>query len=163
MATAGIEHFPQPEDWTEEDLSQLGYRRRAISIYDHWLTPDEWAVDLFVSLERACESGHEAEFQKQNRRFRDFYKSLFHDGVFRLTGSRVKPQVTWHSGWDRRLKKAVTAIVEVRSWGREFYVPTLHVRIMSADDCSDVVLLESAAEEDRIKTLAAEYRLHLFV
>jgi hypothetical protein len=32
MATIGIEHFPQPEDWTEADLAALGYRRFAISV-----------------------------------------------------------------------------------------------------------------------------------
>lgn len=162
MATVGIEHFPQPEDWTEEDLASLGYRRFALSIYDHWLTPDEWEVDPFVSFQRARESGREAEFQQQRRQFIDFYKALFCDGVFRLTGSRLKPQVTWHFAWDRRLKRAVQAIVEDRFWASEFYVPTLHLRIISADDRTDIFLLENAADEGRLRKMAAEHCLHMF-
>ena len=161
MTTKGIEHFPQPEDWSEEALRQIGYRRVAISIFDHWLTRDEWLRSPFVSLERARANGLASTFCEQSLRYRNFYHNILSDGAFRLTGSKLRPQVAWHAGWDRRLKKAVTAMVEDRSWGSEFYAPASHVRFISADDRTDTVLLEDGADEQAIRKLAASQGLHL--
>jgi hypothetical protein len=73
----------------------------------------------------------------------------------------MKPKVTWHPGWDRRQKKAVKAIVEDRRWGSEFFVPTSRLRIISADDRTDTILLERAADEDGLRQMVAEHCLHL--
>lgn len=161
MTMRGIEHFPQPEDWTEAEMRQLGYRRYSISVFDHWLTEDEWRVNPFVSVERARASGLEAAFRGQNRRFRALYRHIFDEGVFRLTGSRLRPQVAWHACWDRRLKKAVTAMVEDRTWGAEFYAPAWHIRISSADARTDTLLLERDADEAAIRNLTLSHDLHL--
>ena len=161
MTTRGIEHFPRPNDWTEDSLKQLGYRRHSISIFDHWLTEDEWPLNPFVSLERARANGLEAAFHEQNHRFRAFYYNIFDGGVFRLTGSRLRPQVTWHARWDRRLKKAVTAMVEDQTWGAEFYAPASHIRISSADVRTDTMLLERDADEEAIRNLATSHGLNL--
>ncbi|MBM7405705.1 MULTISPECIES: hypothetical protein [Sphingomonas] len=161
MTIRGIEHFPQPEDWTEFSLQQLGYRRYSVSIFDHWLTENEWSLHPFVSLERARANGFEQAFHEQNRRFRAFYRSIFDGGVFRLTGSRSRPQVTWHARWDRRLKKAVTAMVEDRTWGAEFYAPVSHIRISSGDARTDTVFLERNADEVAIRNLVMSHGLNL--
>lgn len=161
MTITGIEHFPRLEDWTEEVLQNLGYRRFSVSIFDHWLTEEEWDSNPFVSLERARANGFEPAFHEQNRRFRAFYRSIFGQGVFRVTGSKLRPQVAWHACWDRRLKKAVAAMVEDRTWGAEFYAPGLHIRILSADARTDIMLLERNADEDAIRNLVTSQGLHL--
>ena len=158
---SGIEHFPEPEGWTEEDLRKFGYSRFAVSVFDHWLTREEWDSNPFVSLERARSHGVESTFLEQNRRFRAFYRNIFGGGVFRVTGSRLRQQVVWHARWDRRLKKAVTAMVEDRIWGAEFYAPASHIRISSADSRTDTMLLERSADEDAIRKLVMSHGLYL--
>lgn len=161
MATKGIEHFPEPEDWTDEYLKALGYRRCSVSIFDHWLTREEWDLNPLVSLERARANGLEATYHEQNRRFRQFYRRLFDKGVYRVTGLRSKPQVVWHSGWDRRLKKAVTAVVEDKTFGNEFYAPAYRVRVSSNDARTDNMLFEDGADEGAIESLAFSHGLSL--
>ena len=161
MTIRGIEHFPQPEDWTEVSLKKLGYRQYSVSIFDHWLTQDEWSLHPLVSLKRARENGLELAFHEQSRRFRAFYRSIFDGGVFRLTGPKLTPQVAWHARWDRRLKKAVTAMVEDKTWGAEFYAPRSYIRISSADARTDTVLLERNADEDAIRNLVTSHGLNL--
>lgn len=161
MTIRGIEHFPQPGDWTDEGWQTLGYRHFSVSIFDHWLTREEWERNPFVSLDRAREKGFELAFHEQNRNFRDFYRSLFSLGVFRVTGSRQKLQVAWHACWDRRLKKAVNAMVEDRTFGIEFYAPQFQVRVLSADTRTDTMLLERNADENAIRDLVARHGLHL--
>jgi hypothetical protein len=161
MTIRGIEHFPPPEDWTEVSLKRLGYRRCSVSIFDHWLTQDEWSLHPFVSLQRARANGLEHAFREQNRRFGAFYRNIFEIGVFRLTGSHSRQQVAWHPRWDRRLKKAVTSMVEDQTWGAEFYAPAWHIRISSADARTDTMFLERDADEAAIRSLATNHGLHL--
>lgn len=161
MTLRGIEHFPDLDEWTEEDIQNNGYRRYSISIFDHWLSREEYCSNPYVSLERARANGLESIFHEQNKRFRSFYHRIFDTGVFRFTGSRLRPQVAWHSCWDRRLKKAVTAMVEDRAWSNEFYAPAWRIRISAADVRTDVVLLEGDADEAAIRRLAASHELHL--
>lgn len=154
MATQGMEHFPELKEWSAEELRQLRYRRFSISIFDHWLTPDEWLENLFVSLERARIHGVERIYHEQNRRYREFYRVVFEGGVYRVTGSKLKPQVVWHQRWDRRLKKAVTAMVEDRTWGTNIYAPAHQVRVMSGDVRTATILLEASASFEALASLA---------
>lgn len=161
MTRKGIENFPQLQGWAASEIEQLGYKRFSVSIFDHWLTREEWLLNPFVSLEQARAYGLESAYHQQNRGFRDFYRSIFEAGVYRVTGTRVRPQVAWHPRWDRRLKKAVTAMVEDRTWGAEFYAPAQHIRIISAHDRTDTVLLEAGTDEEGLSKLAQCFGLHL--
>lgn len=160
MTKKGIEHFPELGDWGDQELENFGYRRVSVSIFDHWLTFDELEANPLASLKRARANGLEPVYQEQNRRFRDFYRIVFGNGVYRLTGSRSNPHVVWHSGWDRRLKKAVVAMVEDRTWGAGFYVPAHSLRISCGDFRTDTMLFEKGADGEAIRTLASHYGLN---
>lgn len=161
MTAKGIEHFRELEDWTIECLKKAGYKRYSVSIFNHWLTREEWDSNPFVSWERACANGLASIYRAQNRQFREFYRCVFENGAFRTTGLRSKPQVVWHDGWDRRLKKAVIAMVEDRKYGSQFYAPARRVRIISDDARTDTLLLEEGADVDAIRALATSHDLNL--
>lgn len=161
MARRGIEHFPVPADWSESELRRLGYTRFSVSVFDHWLTREEWDQNPLVTLARAKERGYEANYFEQNRSFKRFYEMLFSDGVYRMTGSRLRPQVVWHPNWDRRLKKSVTAMVEDRTWGAEFYAPAHRLRVSSGDARTDDLLFEHSGEVQSVTALAKDCGLHL--
>lgn len=160
MTTRGIEHFPYPEDWADDLLGEPGYRQRAVSVFDHWLTEKEWEESPYITLERARTVGLEENFFEQCYQFQEFYRCLFEKGVFRLTGLRTKRQVTWHPHWDRRLKKAVNYIAWDLRWGSEFYAPAEHLRVISGDDRTDLLLLEEEADEQALENLANKFGLH---
>lgn len=160
MTTGGIEYFPQPDDWTDGLLHELGYRRYAVSVFDHWLTEEEWELNPFIAFERARAAGFEAVYREQCCQFRAFYQWLFKEGVFRLTGLRTRRQVVWHDRWDRRLKKAVTAMVSDQRWGAEFYAPAEHLRVISGDVRTDTLLLEDNADEKALENVANKFGLN---
>ncbi|MCY7397497.1 MAG: hypothetical protein LH466_01485 [Sphingomonas bacterium] len=161
MTLAGSEYFPDLGAWTHEEVRSAGYHRRSVSVFDHWLSPEEVRACKLLSYSDALEAGLVTIYEEQELRFLRFYQELFAGSVFRRAGvGRLKRTVVFHKRWDRRLKKDVKRSLRDHRY-MEVFVPTLSVRVEGNWDRTDVLLFQHMESVPAVTTLAAKHGLFL--
>lgn len=156
-------HFPKLIDFTDVNLREKGYRRRAVSVFDHWLSAEEAEVCDIFSFGSISSVDERRRYLVGELSFLAFYKQLFSTGVIRKTivgpfGAQLGLMV--HDRWDRRLKAAVIRSLRERG-PMDVYIPKIGIRVQGGFDRTDQLLLESGADEGEIERLAVRSGLFL--
>ena len=161
MSILSDEHFPDLGSWSEQEVRSVGYHRCSVSVFDHWLTPEEASACSFLSYHDAVSAGLSEAYEAQELRFLSFYQTLFAGGVYRRAGvGRTKTSATFHQGWDRRLKKDVKRSLRDHRH-MDVYIPALSLRIAGSWDRSDALLFENAELMPAVAALAVSHGLFI--
>jgi hypothetical protein len=159
--TSPLQHFPDLGGWSDEEVRAAGYERRCVSVFDHWLSPEEAAACELFTFEDAASAGVQYVYEEQQARFVRFYQELFGGGVFRRTGPRWRQiGVVFHSQWDRRLKKAVQSSLRDRKH-MDAYVPQFSLRVAGNWDRTDVLLFRETGQLAAVSAIAARHGLFI--
>jgi len=153
------EHFPELTDFTDEALRVSGYTRRAISVFDHWLTEEELVKSNLLTYKDAAASGSKHVYLDQERRFLAFYRDLFAGGGIRKTQVRGRDVgYATYIDWDRKLKRSV--VLSLRERRRiDAYIPSIKLRILGGFDRTDQLLFESDVAVGLVEGLAISHGL----
>lgn len=150
--------------------SDLGYFPICVSVFDHWLSPEEFSASKNLYYDAAIRNGKLDDYMVGEENIIAFYQHLAQHGAYvheetvdQTDNSRIHDSY-WETNAD---DKDLIALLRVRAREKrlltacELYFPEFELRSLAGHDRTDILFLRNKDFLPAIEKIAKEHNLHL--
>jgi len=145
--------FPEI-DFEKVNFSSLGYYSFSVSIFDHWLSENEFVECNTLCFSSAKKNGFLADYLEGENKFLSFYKYLTHSSVLSYQGNNILS----FEKYNDNLEEIIINSLREKSLMDLFFLE-MDLRVIGGYDRTDLFLLRDRSKLDGLKKIVNAHGL----
>jgi hypothetical protein len=135
---------PVIERYEREYLESLGYVPMWVSVFDHWLSPEESNSSPILSYNISLSANRFEEYRVGEEKFIDFYATIIKDNVV----LNLQTGVAHNSMSDSIQSVILDSLRETRLM--DIFIENSNIRVLGGYDRTDIILLSDILMRNEI-------------